>query len=220
MRLGCIRKLGCLVVLLLLAVALWLTRARWLPLLGGGGSGATASSADGVWEPVTPEGAERARKAIDGLAAKSGPVFTNVRPGDLASYVFVALRRELPPSAENVAATIIGDRLYVRADVKLADIGGREMLGPLASFLGDRETMLFGGTFEVIRPGLAQFHVRELKLRELSIPQKMLPRLVQRIGHGTRPDGVAPDALPLLVPEQIGDVRVARGKVTLYKNVQ
>jgi hypothetical protein len=133
--------------------------------------------------------------------------------------VFLALRRELPPSAKNIAATTIGDRLYVRADIALSDVGGAEILGPLAGFLSDRETMMFGGTFEVIRPGLAQFHVRELKLRELAIPPKMIPRLVQRIGRGARPEGVASDALPLLVPEQIGDVRVARGKVTLYKNV-
>ena len=216
---GCMRKLGCLVVLLVLAVALWLTRGRWLPLVRGGGNDAVASSTDGVWEPLTTAGAERARKAIDGLASKSGPVFANLRPGDVASYVFVALRRELPPSAENVAATVIGDRLYVRADIKLTDIGGAAVLGPLASFLSDRETMMFGGTFEVLRPGLAQFHVQELKLRELSIPQRMIPKLVQKIGRGSRPEGVAPDALPLLVPEQIGDVRVARGRVTLYKNV-
>ena len=216
---GCLRKLGCLVVLVLLAVAAWYTRAHWLPFVRGERNVATAPSAEGVWEPLTPAGAERARKAIDGLAAKSGPVFTNLRPGDVASYVFVALRRELPPSAENVAATVIGDRMYVRADVKLTDVGGAAVLGPLASFLGDRETMMFGGTFEVIRPGLAQFHVKELKLRELSIPQRMIPKLVQRIGRGSRPPGVAADALPLLVPEQIGDVRVARGRVTLYKNV-
>jgi hypothetical protein len=213
------RKIGCLIVLLVLAIALYLSRSRWLPLVRGGGT-ATVASTDGVWEPVTAAGAERARIAIQGLASKSGPVFANVRPGDLASYVFVALRRELPPSAQNVAATIIGDRLYVRADIKLADVGGAEVLGPLAGFLSDRETMLFGGTFEVLRPGLAQFHVQELKLRELSIPQRMIPRLVKRIGHGARPEGVAPDGLPLLVPEQIGDVRVGRGKVTLYKNVQ
>jgi hypothetical protein len=213
------RRLGCLVVLLVLAVALWLTRGRWLPLVRGGGTSATATTTEGVWEPLTAAGAERARKAIDGLASKRGPVFANLRPGDVASYVFVALRRELPPSAENVAATVIGDRLYVRADIKLADVGGAAVLGPLASFLSDRETMMFGGTFEVIRPGLAEFHVQELKLRELSIPQRMIPKLVQKIGRGSRPEGVAPDALPLLVPEQIGDVRVSRGRVTLYKNV-
>jgi hypothetical protein len=216
---GCIRKLGCLVLLVLLAAALWLTRGRWLPLVRGGGAGTTASSTEGVWEPLTTAGAERARKAIDGLASRSGPVFANLRPGDVASYVFIALRRELPPSAENVAATVIGDRMYVRADIKLTDVGGAAVLGPLASFLGDRETMMFGGTFEVLRPGLAEFHVQELKLRELSIPQRMIPKLVQKIGRGSRPPGVAPDALPLLVPEQIGDVRVSRGRVTLYKNV-
>ena len=213
------RKIGCLIVLLVLAIALFLSRSRWLPLVRGGATDVVAST-DGVWEPVTAAGAERARIAIQGLATKSGPVFANVRPGDLASYVFVALRRELPPSAQNVAATVIGDRLYVRADIKLTDVGGAEVLGPLAGFLSDRETMLFGGTFEVLRPGLAQFHVQELKLRELAIPQRMIPRLVKRIGHGARPEGVAPDGLPLLVPEQIGDVRVGRGKVTLYKNVQ
>lgn len=219
--LGCMRKVGCFVLLLVLALVLWLTRARWMPMLGAGrGDTAAAASNEGVWEPLTTEAAERARVAIVALGNKSGPVFANLRPGEVASYVFVALRRELPPSAENVAATVIGDRLYVRADIKLSDVGGPQVLGPLAGFLSDRETMMFGGTFEILRPGLAEFHVQELKLRELSVPQKMIPKLVQRIGHGARPAGVSPDALPLLVPEQIGDVRVGRGRVTLYKNVQ
>lgn len=217
---GCIRNLGCLVVALLLAVALWFTRARWLPVVGFGDDRAVAASSDGVWEPVTPAGAERARVAIARLQQKSGPVYANVRPGDLASYVFVALKRQLPPSAQNVQAMVQGDAMYVRADVSLADFGGPAVLGPLAAMMSDRETMTFGGTFDIVRPGLAQYHVRQLQLKELSIPQKMIPRLVQRIGKGARPEGVAADALPLVVPAQIGDVRVGKGKVTLYKNVQ
>jgi hypothetical protein len=216
---GCLRNVGCLVVVLLLAVALWFTRARWLPLLPGRGA-PEVTAAEGVWEPVTRAGAERARLAIQGLGQRSGPVYANLRAGDVASYVFLSLQRELPPSAQNVAAAVIGDRLYVRADIALRDVGGAEILGPLASFLSDQETMMFGGTFEVVRPGLAQFHVRELKLRELSVPQKMIPRLLTRISRGSRPEGLAADALPLVVPEQIGDVRVARGRVTLYKSVQ
>lgn len=215
---GCVRKLGCLVLLLVLAAALWFTRARWLPMVRGEPAGPAAGAV--VWEPLTEAGAARARSAVAGLATRSGPVFVNLRPGDLASYVFVALSRELPPSSQNVAAAVIGDRMYVRAEVRLSDFGGGDVLGPLAGFLGDRETMMFGGTFEVIRPGLAQFHVQELKLRELTVPQRMIPRLVQRIGRGARPEGVAPDALPLEIPEHIGDVRVARGKVTLYKHVR
>jgi hypothetical protein len=216
---GCLRNIGCLVVVALLAVALWFTRARWLPLVSGDRP-VELAAAEGVWEPVSRAGAERARQAIAGLGTRSGPVYANLGPGDVASYVFLALQRELPPSAQNVAAAVIGDRLYVRADIALADVGGAEILGPLAGFLSDKETMMFGGTFAVVRPGLAQFHVKELKLRELAVPAKMIPRMLQRVARGSRPEGLAPDALPLVVPEQIGDVRVGRGKVTLYKSVQ
>lgn len=217
---GCLRNIGCLVVVALLAIALWFTRARWMPIVSGGRGAPEVTTTEGVWEPVSRAGAERARQAIHALGARSGPVYANLGPGDLASYVFLALRRDLPPSAHNVAAAVIGDRMYVRADIALSDVGGAEVLGPLASFLSDRETMMFGGTFEVVRPGLAQFHVSEIKLRELVVPQRMIPRLLQRIARGSRPEGIAPDALPLVVPEQIGDVRVGRGKITLYKNVQ
>ena len=67
MTLGCIRKLGCLVVLLVLAVALFVARARWRPLIRGSRAPANAASTEGVWEPVTPAAAERARVAIAGL---------------------------------------------------------------------------------------------------------------------------------------------------------
>jgi hypothetical protein len=35
-----------------------------------------------------------------------------------------------------------------------------------------------------------------------------------------RPAGIDDDALPLPLPAYIGDIRVANGKVTLYKNVR
>lgn len=216
---GCMRKLGCLALLAIVALALWFTRSRWVPIVKGDRGGA-AVSREGVWEPVTEAGAERARKQIASLASTTGPVYANVRPGDLASYIFVALRSQLPPSAQNVEATVIGERMYVRASVALADFGGAQLLGPLATFLGDRETMTFGGTFDILRPGLGQFHVQEIKLRELSVPPRMIPKLVQRIGQGARPEGIAADALPLVIPTQIGDARVGRGRVTLYKTVQ
>jgi hypothetical protein len=40
------------------------------------------------------------------------------------------------------------------------------------------------------------------------------------LDRGTRPVGVDTDALPLPLPSYIGDIRMANGKVTLYKNVQ
>jgi len=211
------KKLGCLFTLLLVAAAAFLFRDQ---LFGPRRQQTTDSAVAGPkWEPLTAERAERGRAGVASLAGESGPVFVTLTPGEIASYVFLALSRQLPPSADSIEATAIGDRLYVRASVKLADLGGPSALGPLGGLLGDRERMLFGGNFEIVRPGLAQFRIRELRLRELSIPARMIPSIVKAIGKGSRPEGVAPDALPLKTPPNIGDVRVLRGRVTLYKAV-
>ncbi|HKG94191.1 MAG TPA: hypothetical protein VKA84_19930 [Gemmatimonadaceae bacterium] len=213
------RKLGCLVLLLVLAAAAYLTRGRWMHLLGGRGAAeAPAAAAEVAWEALTPEGAERARRAVASLGGRGGPVFVNVGPGDLASYIFVQVAKQLPPSAQDVQAAVIGERLYLRANVSLRDLGGSGSLGPLASMLGDRETMQIGGQFEVLRPGLAQFRVQEVKLRDFALPQRAIPRVIGQIRKGAVPQGVTPDGLALEVPRHIGDVRVSRGKVTLYKS--
>jgi hypothetical protein len=181
------------------------------------GTGTTAAAGDGVWEPLTPAGAERARRAVQSLEKPSGPVFVKLRPGELASYVFDELARQLPASAEDVQASVRDGRVYVRTTVRLSDIGGTEALGPLASMLGDREPLLIGGRFNVIRPGLAQFRVEEAKLRDFGVPRAVLPRLIGRIRKNPVPEGVAGDALPVRVPESIADVRVSNGQIVLYK---
>jgi hypothetical protein len=144
-------------------------------------------------------------------------VFTNVRAADVASYVFDELSKQMPPSAQNAEAAVIGSELCVRALVRLTDFGGAGALGPLASMFGDREPVQFCGTMEVFRPGLAEYHVKSLKVRDLSIPGPAVPRLLKNIEHGTRPEGLADDALPLKVPPYIADVRISKGRVTLYK---
>jgi hypothetical protein len=217
---GCLRRAGCIVlVLIALAAVAWFTRDRWY---GGrfGGASPSRTAAGVEWEPLTPEGAARARAAVGSLGQRSGPVYANTRAGDLAAYLFTGLQRQLPPSASDIEAAVIGNRLYVRSLVNLTDFGGAKVLGPLAGFLSERDTVVFGGDFELLRTGLAQFHVREIKLRQLSVPQKAIPRLLAQIRRGARPAGVADDALPLVVPDYIGDVRVGQGRVTLYKTVK
>ena len=214
---GCMKRIGCLVLIVVIAALAWLTRDRWYP---GARPVAGDDSARGgavVWEPLTPEGAERARVAVASLSPRSGQSFANTKPGDLAAYVFTGISKQLPPSAEDVRAAAIDDQLHVRALVKLADFGGAKVLGPLAGFLSERDTVEFGGNFEVVRPGLAQFRVRQIKLRQLSLPNGAIPKLIAQIRRGALPPGIAPDALPLEVPTYIGDVRVGQGKVTLYK---
>ena len=216
MRMGCLSRIGCLVVIAVIAAVAWLTSDRWLPHITGREPVATAGP---VWEPITPQGAERTRQKLAQLSQPSGPVFGNLSGGDVASYVYQALAKQLPASSENIQAAVIGDRLYIRASVRLQDLGGTSVLGPLAGVLGDREQMQFGGTFHVIRPQLAEFQVKDIKLRDFSLPQAMIPRVLSQTERGSRPDGLSPDGLPLVVPKYLGDVRIADGRVTLYKTV-
>ena len=90
-------------------------------------------------------------------------------------------------------------------------------LAPQLSERDERDTLLIGGTFDVLRPGLAQLHVRELRYGSFPLPERMIPAVVQRV-RGRDARGAEPDALPVPMPPFIGDVRVARGKITLYRS--
>jgi hypothetical protein len=219
---GCIARIGCLIVLALLAVIGWLTRDRWLHVVGGRSGGRSDSAAavagrEGVWQPLTAQGGERARRAVADLERPTGPTVVTVTAPDLGAYVYQELARQLPPSADSVEAMAVGDQLHVRASVRLQELGGREVLGPLAAMLGDRERLEIGGNLRVIRPGLGELVVREIRVGQLPIPSALIPRLLRQVSRRDRPPGVSDAGLPLRLPEQIGEVRVAGGNVTIVK---
>ncbi len=212
---GCLRRLGCLVILLLIA-GIWYWYARVEPSRGPKG---TASSATKTWEPLSQPNAERGAQAVASLGQRSGPVFANMTGSEAASYIFLAASKAaLPPSAQNVSAAILGDRLYVRANVVLNEIGGKKVLGPLASLLSDRDSVTLGGTMNVIRPGLGQFMVQDVKIGRLDVPSPLVPRLVAEIRRGAVPEGIARNGFPMPLPLYISDIRIANGRITIYKN--
>ena len=211
---GCIARLGCLVVLACLAVGAWFTRDRWMTKVTGSAPVAAAVS---TWQPLSPAAGARGKRTIESLQSASGPVFANLTAAEIASYVFQTVGHTLPMSADSVEAAVIGDALYVRAIVPMKDLAGSGALGPLGGLLNDREKITIGGGFRVVRPGLSEFQVREIKLRDFKVPHGAIPRLLQQIGRGNRPEGIAADALPVPTPNTLADVRIANGKVTLYK---
>ena len=207
-------RIGCLALVGLAIAAAWITRDRWLHRVT---NRAPATATAPVWEALTPERAARARGALQQLSRPTGPAFTNLSGGEVASYVFESLVKQMPPSADSVEAAIIGDRLYIRASVRLNDLGGTGTLGPLAGMLADRERLQFGGTFHVLRPGMAEFQVKDIRLRDFSVPTATIPRLLRQIWRGTRPEGLSADGLPVVIPPYLGDVRIANGTISLYK---
>ena len=213
---GCVRRLGCLAIVVLALVAGWVMRGKIFPRRDQ--PAATADSTV-LWEALNDERAATGREAVTRLGRPAGPAFVSVTGGEIASYIMVALIRQLPSSADSIEAAVIADRLHIRASVRIAELGGAPAIGPLGSMLRERERVTFGGTFEIVRPGLVQYRLYELKIREFALPRRLIPTIVSKIGRGTRPEGVAPDALPLEIPRHIGDVRIGSGRITLYRTL-
>jgi hypothetical protein len=216
---GCARRLGCLLILALLACAAWLTRDHWLRWLPRGDHAGSTNTREGVWAPVTPGGANHAEHLILTLADHSAPVFTSMLPEDFAAFMLMDVTGRIPPAADSMEAAIIDHRLNLRASIDVKAMGIRASLGPLADIIGDRAPLSLAGTFDVVRPGTAEFRVEELRVHDIPVPPPLIPQVLRRIEKGAHPEGVAPDGLLLNVPAYIADIRVVGGRITLYKNL-
>ena len=220
---GFFRRIGCLILIIVIIVGIWYWYAVENSPTGSNASATTASTATSPntgWQPLTTADAERGRVAVQSLGRQSGPVFANLSAAQAASYIFLVLAKQLPPSAKNAEAEIVGDRLYVRSEVELKDFGGSKNLGPLGMLLGERDSVRLGGTINVLKPGLGEFLVQEVKLGRLDVPTSLIPRLVSQMKRGKQVEGISRNGLPMVMPVYISDVRIANGKITLYKSVR
>src|SRR4051812_30221704 len=106
---GCFRRAGCLVLIIALVCAwywyshFYRTGSKSVP--AGTTAGATVAP---EWQPLTQADAEKGRRSVESLAQRSGPVFANLSAAEAASYIFLVVAKQLPPSARNVEASIKG----------------------------------------------------------------------------------------------------------------
>jgi hypothetical protein len=207
-RMGCLGRIGCLFLLLLLVPIAWITKDRWWP---GARSEQAAAPA---WEPLTPQGAARTRTALQRLGRPDGPVFASLTGGDVASFVFLDASRAVPGFADSAQAAVLGDQLAIRAMVPLRELGD---LGPLGGMLNEREQVQLAGRMRIVAPGRGELTITDLRVRDLRLPAGLVPRLLDRARLDTLSNGG--NAIPVRLPAHIGDVRVADGRITLYKNV-
>lgn len=226
---GCFRRLISLVLLALLAVGAYVTREHWLPQarqlvgLSKGRSAATDSSAaaaDTGWMSLSFAAGERGRQAVAKLRSRNGPALVRLNASEFASAALDSLLTQLPASTDSLQVRTAGSEFQVRARVRLADLGGRGALGPLASMLGDRERLLLGGMLEpTATPGLAQFRLTRVRVGDFTVPGAVVPKLVQSIKRRGAPAaaGVESSALPVRLPAGVGDIRAAQGQITIYR---
>jgi hypothetical protein len=238
---GCLVRLFMAMVFGAILAVGYMTRDAWLPKLKGEitssapaenakgatkipprGAGASVSmtgAAPEQWEALTPEAAARGRAAIADLNRKNGPVFVTMSGGDLAAFAVDSILRKSGAAKAGTQVFVRDDQIYVRGLVSAADLGGPKTLGPLTSLVTGKQQMTVRGKVEVLRPGMAQFRVDEIAVGDLKLPSAMIPKIVQRVEKKLRDPTIATNGIPLRVPKELADVRVAKGRITLYKSV-
>lgn len=212
---GCVRAVGCLTLAALTAGGAFVTRDLWLPRL----TGRPTAEAMREYEQVTTAQSTGARRAVESLGERSGPVFANLTAAEVSSLVLADAEKAAPGSIRDGEAAVVGDRLALRATVDVGSLKGVEALGPLASMIEGRQRVSFSGTLDVVAPGLAQFIVEQARVGDFIIPSPIIPALIAQIDRRSRPAGVAPGGIPFTIPPYVGDIRVGKGRVTFYRNV-
>lgn len=229
---GCIGKVVVAALLIVVAAVGYVTRGWWEPRLRErlGVKPAAVASAP-AWEPITRQGAERARVAIESFRRPTGPVFVNVKAGDLVAYALDPVSRGLSagattgtrsgtPDAALGAEALAGENVIsVRGNVRMSDLGGAAALGPLAGVLEGTQRIEVRGRLEIPAPGSARIRVERIAIGNLVLPSAAIGRVVQRIAPRTDPATPA-EAVVLTLPSVVADVRVTGGRVTLYKAVK
>jgi hypothetical protein len=212
---GCLSRIGCLAVIAVVAVGGFLLRGLWLPKLRGTPKVEAASA--GGWQDLTVAGGQRAQRIIAQLSQQGGPPSVTVTPSELMAYVVQSLGGALPESADSIQGSASGDRLCVRAVVRMADVADKKTLGPLSMLIGEREPVQMCGVIRIHSPGKGELQVKEFRIRELGIPGPAIPRIIKQMAPNDR-EGLADDGLPLQTPPYIGHVAVVNGQVIISKS--
>lgn len=170
-----------------------------------------------VWARLTPAGSAGS-EVIAGLSRRNGPAYVSLRAPELAGLLAVGMAKVLPLSASRTEVAVVDEQLLLRSVVDLRDVAGT---GALRSLLGvaleGRDTLRLAGTLGLVRPGLAEYRVRALRIKGIDVPPRLIASLIDAMRRSVNADSLPADALPIPLPKAVADVRVANGKVTLYK---
>jgi hypothetical protein len=224
---GCLTRVGCLAVVLATGGGAYWLYGDQLPgrlgQLAGRAAGTTPTVGGGtaarpiVWASLNDATADGG-DAVARLGRANGPQYVTLGAGDLAGFLASALARNLPRSSIDPQVALVGDRILLRAVVDLRDFAGQGAFGSvIGAAMNGRDTLFLSGTLDALRPGMAQYRVRELRLKGINVPPRVIPSLIGTIRPRVAIDGLAADAMPIPMPKFVSDVRVTQGRVTLYR---
>lgn len=206
---GCLRRLGCLVLLIVLGAGAFVTRDLWWERVTGQ---AVVDPRD--WQAPAPR-----PPRLSDIERGARGAWVSLSPAELAALLRASVQ-SLPVPLRDPQVAISGDRISVRGRVSLGEVAVARELGPLASFLRGDQPVVLTGRPRVERKGQGVVVVEELKVGPAEVPAPLLRAVVRQLGADPGPgDPPGEVSISFSLPPTVGDMRVARGKLTIYRDV-
>lgn len=186
----------------------------WVSIQSGA-NGAANGAAIGA---ASGKAATLGRDVLEQLRRSDGPDYVSLKPADVADLL-APLAEQIPASAGTLQFALRNDMMYLRVAISLKEFAGTGLTGSiLGGALDGSDTLRMGGVLSPLRPGEAQFHVKEMQIRGVELPPRLIPPITSRLRTGaTRDPLLAPDALAIPLPPPVSDMRVVDGQLTLYR---
>lgn len=203
---GCLRRVGCLVVLVVAGIGAWLARDLWWERVTG-----TPARAHIEWSGPTRDSAAMA----DRLARSRNAAWVSLEPGELATMLEAATGRVLVEPQ----VAIEGDAIHVRGRLALSEVPTSGVLGPFAKLLSGEPRMELAGRPSMAGRGTARIVVTDLRVGGVEVPGAARAALVRQLqARGAEATDAGEGEIRFSVPAWLGDLRVANGKLTVYKD--
>jgi hypothetical protein len=218
---GCLtapfKLVGCLGLVALLGLGWWY-RDRLVPEGRALLEQVTSQARSTIGMPTGPAGA-RGRPGTRSLASATAKIDSLngwradsvvLTPAEVASLLGQGLAPAFRRELDSLQVELLDDQIAVQARLRTERLP-KDALGPLAGAVRPWEPVEARGPLRVTGPGVGQWAVRWLRIRDVPLPAVVVERLLGRaLGTGVR------NAVPWAVPPGVRAVRVRPGAAILY----
>jgi hypothetical protein len=129
---------------------------------------------------------------------------------EVASLIGTGLSPSLRSQLDSLRVELQDGSIAVSANLATARLP-RELVGPLAVALRDREPIEAAGPLQVVAPRTAEWAVRSFRIRNIPLPRDAVPSLMSRaLGDSTR------RTVPVRIPAGIREIRIRPSGATLF----